>query len=249
MLTCQGVLRVPTLRQKILVVVRGLRTAPARESTEPASGSQAQTIEKQRERLRKQSKELRELRARVAEGINPEQGGVRPENVIWILGYARTGSTWLALMMEELDNHAVWREPYVGALFGNLYYDWVGEKHFETKHFILGRRFRESWLRSIRAFILTEASVRFAGLARDGYLVIKEPNGSVGAPLLMEALPESRMIFLIRDPRDVVASRLDSVRKGSWLYKRRVEHGRWAHRHVRDAREHPRGEDGERVPA
>jgi hypothetical protein len=216
---------VPTLRQKILVVVRGLRTAPARESTEPASGSQAQTIEKQRERLRKQSKELRELRARVAEGINPEQGGVRPENVIWILGYARTGSTWLALMMEELDNHAVWREPYVGALFGNLYYDWVGEKHFETKHFILGRRFRESWLRSIRAFILTEASVRFAGLARDGHLVIKEPNGSVGAPLLMEALPESRMIFLIRDPRDVVASRLDSVRKGSWLYKRRVEHG------------------------
>jgi hypothetical protein len=29
-------------------------------------------------------------------------------------------------------------------------------------------------------------------------------------------LPESRLIFLIRDPRDVVASRLDAFEKGSW---------------------------------
>ncbi|MGH3147959.1 MAG: sulfotransferase domain-containing protein, partial [Rubrobacter sp.] len=53
------------------------------------------------------------------------------------------------------------------------------------------------------------------------YLIIKEPNGSVGAPLLMEALPESRMILLIRDPRDVVASVLDAAREGGWLYESR----------------------------
>jgi hypothetical protein len=52
-------------------------------------------------------------------------------------------------------------------------------------------------------------------------LVIKEPNGSVGAPLLMEALPESRMILLVRDPRDVVASVLDAAREGGWLYESR----------------------------
>jgi hypothetical protein len=49
-----------------------------------------------------------------------------------------------------------------------------------------------------------------------GYLVIKEPHGSIAAPLLMEALPESSMVFLIRDPRDVVSSRLDAHRMGSW---------------------------------
>ena len=40
----------------------------------------------------------------------------------------------------------------------------------------------------------------------------------MGAPLLMEALPESRMILLVRDPRDVAASTLDAAKEGGWLH-------------------------------
>lgn len=58
-------------------------------------------------------------------------------------------------------------------------------------------------------------------LAEGDYLMVKEPNGSVGAPLLMEALPESRVIFLVRDPRDVAASALDRHRKGGLAHQRR----------------------------
>jgi hypothetical protein len=187
---------------------------------------QREQIKKQREQMKKQSRELKELRENLAESVHGTgYHGINPANVIWMLGTARTGSTWLASMMEELEDHTVWREPYVGQLFGGLYYNWVGEKHFETKHFILGRRSKESWVKSVRTFILNEASLRFPGVGDEGYLVIREPNGSIGAPLLMEALPESRMIFLIRDPRDVIASALDAAKKGSWLYKRRIEQG------------------------
>jgi hypothetical protein len=186
-----------------------------------------QQIAKQQGQIRRQRQELEELRAKLAETVHgTEHPGIRPENVIWILGTGRSGSTWLAFMMERLQSYTVWREPYVGQLFGQFYDSWVGKKHFATKHFILGQRYRDSWLRSLRTFVLNEATVRFPAVLNEGYLVIKEPNGSIGAPLLLEALPESRMIFLIRDPRDVMASSLDAYRKGSWLYERWVEQGR-----------------------
>jgi hypothetical protein len=64
--------------------------------------------------------------------------------------------------------------------------------------------------------VLEGANARFSGLGENGYLAIKEPNGSIGAPLLGEAFPESRMILLVRDPRDVVSSAMAAQKKGSW---------------------------------
>ena len=146
--------------------------------------------------------------------------GVNPENIVWIFGSGRSGSTWLSSMMGEVEGHALWVEPWVGTLFGRFYYSGVDKRKQDNAQFILGLH-RESWLRSIRNFVLDAAATIFPGLEEDDYLIIKEPNGSIGAPLMMEALPESRMIFLIRDPRDVAASHVDSSRKGSYMYERR----------------------------
>ena len=213
------------LRQSIYAVKRGLRAfLNASDDDQSQKLRQAEEqLERQKERISRQRRELQELRQRHVESIHGnEQHIIRAENIVWIFGTARTGSTWLALMMEELEGHTVWREPYVGELFGRLYYDWVGVKHFQTKHFILGSN-KGSWLRSVRSFVLKEASARFPGVASGGYLVIKEPNGSIGAPLLIEALPESRMIFLVRDPRDVVASWMDALKEGGWRAERRKD--------------------------
>lgn len=172
-------------------------------------------------KLVKQEEELAALRALLARReAGEETAGVKPENVVWVFGSGRTGSSWLTFMMGTLSDHTRWNEPLVGYLFGNLYYERAWTRQ-DTKHFILGDDYEENWLGAARSLVLDGGVARFPERAEGGYLVIKEPHGSVGAPLLMKALPESRMIFLVRDPRDVAASALDAHRQGSRPSERR----------------------------
>ena len=129
----------------------------------------------------------------------------------------------MSWMMAELENQERWHEPYVGMLFGSFLYQRLqgNDKVLNNPHFILAEPYREVWLRSIRDLILEGGAARYPELREDQYVVVKEPNGSIGAPLLMEATPGSRMIFLIRDPRDVIASRLDAFKEGGWAIQDR----------------------------
>ncbi len=163
---------------------------------------------------------LEELWERPASsGTETEAGSINPKNIVWIFGSGRSGSTWLSSMMGDIEGHTLWGEPWVGALFGNYYYRGVAERKHNTPHFIMGSH-KETWIRSIRHFVLDSARAIFPDHKQEEYLIIKEPNGSIGAPLLMEALPESRMVLLARDPRDVVASSMDARSEGGWNYER-----------------------------
>jgi hypothetical protein len=135
-------------------------------------------------------------------------------------------------MMEELDRHYLWEEPMVGKLFGE-FRDRSMEAELHRPDFIMSNATRRGWIRAIRNFVLDCASYTHPRLGAGDYLVVKEPNGSMGAPLLMEALPESRMILLIRDPRDIVSSMLDGARQGGWMYERK-ENEDWKRRAVPD---------------
>ena len=49
------------------------------------------------------------------------------------------------------------------------------------------------------------------------WIVIKEPNGSHASDSLMSLFPESRLLFLVRDGRDVIDSLIDAMlSKDSW---------------------------------
>ena len=163
--------------------------------------------------------ELGRLRSRIS-GEGVRAGGVDPERMIWIFGSGRSGSTWLRSMMGEMGGVRVWEEPMIGRLFGEFYARSTKE-NLRSADFVMGDPIRKGWIDSIRTFALDGARYSNPRLGDKEYLVIKEPNGSVGALLLMEALPESRMILLVRDPRDVVASVLDAAREGGWLYESR----------------------------
>jgi Sulfotransferase family len=207
----------------------GPRSGDIREMPDRVERSdpQAQELKETRQKLARKNKEISELRTQLTQrSPGSRDYGINPENIVWIFGTGRSGSTWLASMMGEIKNHTKWNEPLVGALLGYFYYERAGHRADKGgKNYILGRRYKDTWVGPMRDLVLGGAAARFPELAEGGYVVIKEPNGSVGAPLLMEIFPESRMIFLVRDPRDVVASSIDSRKKGSWRYERRQRIG------------------------
>jgi hypothetical protein len=157
------------------------------------------------------------LGAKIAGGKSLRQSStINPEHLVWVFGMGRSGNTWLIGMMREMHYHKTWDEPFVGRLFGD-FYETAKVQALSRAHFIMGDPIRKGWIRSIRNFVLDGAGYSHPNLDPEEYLVIGEHNSSVGAPLLMEAFPDSRMILLVRDPRDIVASNLDGARKGGWL--------------------------------
>ena len=163
-------------------------------------------LEQAREQIARQREQMRRLQRQLTERVR-----IKPENIVWIFGAGRTGSTWLSRIMGELEAHQVWFEPQLGELFDPERLS-IGVR--KGQDFVFHPRYKRVWRSGVRNFVLDGAGARFPEGAR--VLVIKEPHGSAGAPLLVEALPESRVVLLVRDPRDAVASALDAVERGIW---------------------------------
>ena len=223
----------PSVRYAVSAAAKGLRAflefeagvvrgGAAQPGSLPARTGKPDEVERLRGLLNEREREILALRA-AGDGA----GGVRPENIIWIFGTGRSGNTWLSSMMGNIEGNATWGEPRVGMLFGEFYFMNSFEGQRKSNNFILSEKQKATWLRSIRRFVLDGARSRFPNLKEAGYLTIKEQVGSVGAPLLMEAFPESRMVLLIRDPRDVVASWMDAHREGAWHHERRRNDPGW----------------------
>jgi Sulfotransferase family len=82
--------------------------------------------------------------------------------------------------------------------------------------------YADAWRPQLRSLILSRLAAQGEVAAREHgldspFLVVKEPNGTEAAPLLGSTLPGSRILFLLRDGRDVLDSLLDAVSPGGWL--------------------------------
>jgi hypothetical protein len=90
----------------------------------------------------------------------------------------------------------------------------------QKRDYLFSDRYRDTWMPQLRDLI----SARFEAQAAEeigsgevdrSIVVVKEP-GSHAADTIMDLFPESALIFLLRDGRDVVDSWLDAYRDGSW---------------------------------
>ena len=96
----------------------------------------------------------------------------------------------------------------------------------DDPNYFFADAFAECWRPEVRRLILVRLHAQANLAARehslhDPFVVVKEPNGSHGADIVMSILSHSRLIFLLRDGRDVIDSMLHAQSGGGWLEGRR----------------------------
>lgn len=157
-------------------------------------------------------------------------------HLAWIFGSPRSGSTWLLRLLAEHQAVVAVNEPLIGHYLGPFLADQPGfdaskldASNFTlrriqsgSRHAFFAEEFSDVWVpelgRLMRRRFLAHAT-RYAGgvpLSRTAVL-IKDPNSSQSADVIMRALPRAHLLFLLRDGRDVVDSDLASNLRGSWV--------------------------------
>jgi hypothetical protein len=181
---------------------------------------------------------LRQLLYRAGDRLAPGAGldGVE-RSLVWIFGSPRSGSSWLLRLIGDLDPRVVTiDEVILGAHLGLFVSELIGAPTVaapggealvadfmsERSDYFFSDRFRPSWQPQLRRLILSRIAAQLAAAnstapIAERIALIKEPNGTEGVGLLTRTLPASRMIFLLRDGRDVVDSMLDGISGQGWV--------------------------------
>ena len=82
--------------------------------------------------------------------------------------------------------------------------------------------FKETWKFYMRKLILNRIYAQYKDLSNK--IIIKEPHGSLAADIISECLPNSKIIILLRDGRDVIDSQVDGFSKGGWIIEEGGRH-------------------------
>jgi hypothetical protein len=147
--------------------------------------------------------------------------------VTWIFGAPRSGTTWLASMLASLTQTALLDEPLIGAhlaapvaavtSLASPEDPLLFEANAARQDYFFSDGSSSAWVPGLRALLLDRfaAEVHARRGSRHG-LIVKEPNGALAAPMLLRCLPRSRLLFVVRDGRDVVDSMVDGA-MGGWI--------------------------------
>jgi hypothetical protein len=155
--------------------------------------------------------------------------------LIWVIGSSRSGSTWLTRMLAAHDDVVSIDDPHIGhhlSVWRPISLAWgtgtrlpqlrtLGEVKGRHDDYFFSDRYRDAWAPALRELIIARFGAQADDAAaergvHDPLIAVKDPGASGVAELISELFPRSRLLFLLRDGRDVIDSWLDAYRKGAW---------------------------------
>jgi hypothetical protein len=155
------------------------------------------------------------------------------DRLVWILGSSRSGSTWLLRMLSSLDGVVGIDDPHLGHHLGvwrPIPLAWstseespelglLSDVKRDKPDYFFSDRYRDRWMPALRDLIGARFGAQIDASMDDDddvpLTVVKEPGSQI-ASWITELFPASRLIFLVRDGRDVVDSWLDAYSADSW---------------------------------
>ena len=157
---------------------------------------------------------------------------------MWVFGSPRSGSTWLLRVLGDHDSIVPVNEPMLGWYLGPFLSDLpgFGSTALDSRNFTLRQvqdekpsqffagEFEHAWRPALGRMMRERFAAHVQRYppgngAERALVLIKEPNGSQSADIIMSALPRARFLFLLRDGRDVVDSDLAAHMPGAWVTK------------------------------
>jgi len=150
-----------------------------------------------------------------------EQENELEKNLVWIFASPRSGTTWLGAKL--LAEHFLSiDEPKIGSHLG---FSRLGKNTIEDltslenrDDYFFSNQFKDTWKYFLRKLILNRIYAQIRDTRKK--IIIKEPNGSIGADIISDSLPNSKIIILLRDGRDIVDSLVDAFSEKGWLAKK-----------------------------
>jgi Sulfotransferase family len=165
------------------------------------------------------------LRARARVGITAR---TLERRLTWMLGSPRSGTTWLASLLARSIDAVLIDEPLIGAHLAVQMSSvssvpdpadlMVHQASSRRRDYVFSDETAWVWRPRLRALLLDRfaAGIVDSGRRTRAPVVIKEPNGALAASMLLQILPRSRLLFVVRDGRDVVDSMIDGA-SGGWI--------------------------------
>lgn len=155
--------------------------------------------------------------------LTPEEENQLEKNLVWIFGGRRSGTTWLGKQLLSHKTHYI-HEPTLADHLGVQRNPGTNElvrridvrKGF--KNYFFAEAYKNTWLHYLRKLILHRIYAQINDLTKK--IIVKEPTTLLDiSDIISECMPSCKIIFLIRDGRDMIDSLLDARQEGGWLAK------------------------------
>jgi len=154
--------------------------------------------------------------------LSSEEENVLEKNLVWIFSDRRSGSTWLGHELLSYETRYM-DEPNIGYHLGMVQAFSGGtlkiiDAEKPRPDYFFSEAFQKTWKLFLKKLILNRIHSQFNDLTHK--IIIKEPTGSMGADVIADCLPESKIIIQLRDGRDVMDSKMNALKADGWEVKR-----------------------------